>query len=228
MAFYVVDDNNNKFEALDKEGVIAALEKAIADGSIKDLVADEGFITKLKCCVSGTTYKMAFTTQANYNILASQGQLENNTFYYIIDDTTAEDLDYLLEQLTDAVNELDNRVSKLESVSKTTYKVTTNKDLFIIPTYNTLMKIQIEGQTTVEAVEINIQAPCMLRLYFKNEAGTKDGISVRVATGGDVNEVGGFKFLIKDIAYLYTTSDDTSLVPSVTFSESSSFKVLEF
>lgn len=106
MVFYVLDENNNKVEAFDKEGVLAVLAQAIADGSLENIVADAAFVSKLKCCVSGVTHNMAFVTQAKYNELVEAGGLLENTYYWITDDSTCEDLNETLEALTNAVNDL--------------------------------------------------------------------------------------------------------------------------
>ena len=99
MAFFVLDENNNKVEALDKEGVVAAIAQAIEDGSISNLVADAGFISKIKCCISGETLRMAFVTQAYMNTLLQDNAADDNTIYYIIDDTSADDLDIKFEDV---------------------------------------------------------------------------------------------------------------------------------
>lgn len=104
MSFYVLDDNNNRIEAFDKEGVLAALEEAIANGSLESLVADTGFIKKLKCCVTGSTSQVAFVTTAKYNELDAAGTLERNTAYFITDDTTLDNVDTSLADLTAKVN----------------------------------------------------------------------------------------------------------------------------
>ena len=99
MIFYVLDENNNKHEALDREGVLNAIETAIRDGNLANLVADAGFISKLKCCVSGATNKMGFITQAQYNQLERNNLLERNTLYFITDDTLADDLEKKLVEI---------------------------------------------------------------------------------------------------------------------------------
>lgn len=104
MAVYVLDDNNNKIEALDKEGVLAAIEEAIRNGSLAGLVADAGFISKLKCCVSGDTNKMGFITQAKYNELVANNLVDTNTLYFIYDDKTAENIDTQLVEINKYIN----------------------------------------------------------------------------------------------------------------------------
>lgn len=116
--FYVLDENNNKIEALDKEGVFAALEKAIADGSLADLVADSAFVSKLKCCVSGKTNKIAFVTEAKYNEMAALGTVENGVYYYITDDTSIETIDKALTDLNAAILSAEKRITDIENGAK--------------------------------------------------------------------------------------------------------------
>jgi len=84
MKLYVLDDNNNKIEVTTE--VLTAL------------------VEQIKCCVSGTPFKLAFVTQAKYNELKATGQETINTLYFITDDSTAEDIDEQLEKLKDILN----------------------------------------------------------------------------------------------------------------------------
>lgn len=95
--YFVLDDNNNRVEAYDKEGVLAALEKAIADGSLSGLTADASFISKIRCCVSGDTNKIAFVTQAKYNELVAAATVEEGVYYFITDETTLEDIEGVID-----------------------------------------------------------------------------------------------------------------------------------
>lgn len=103
--FYVLDENHNLIPAYDKEGVLAVLEQAIADGSLEGIVDDSAFVSKLKCCVGGGTHHVAFVTTAKYNELVAQGLIKANCLYYITDDTSEEELDALLEELTAKAND---------------------------------------------------------------------------------------------------------------------------
>lgn len=112
MAFYVLDENNNKVEAFDKEGVLAVLRQAIEDKMLENIVADSAFVSKLKCCIGGTTHNVAFVPQAKYNELLETRKLVENTYYIIIDDTTCEDIDEVLQELNNAINEIGNKLVK--------------------------------------------------------------------------------------------------------------------
>lgn len=104
--YFVLDDNNNKVEAYDKEEVLALLEKAIADGSLAGITENSGFIKKIKCCVTGGTSRVAFVSQAKYNELQANNELIANCLYIITDDTTAEDMEAELAELAEKVNRI--------------------------------------------------------------------------------------------------------------------------
>ena len=119
---YVLDDNNNKIEAYDKEEVLAVLEQAIKDGSLAGITADSGFITKIRSFVTGETNKIAFITQAKYNELEAAGELIPNAYYYITDDTTADDINSILNSLLSTTQNLvekttasEEKIAKIES-----------------------------------------------------------------------------------------------------------------
>ena len=116
--FYVLDENHNLVEAYDKEGVLAVLAQAIADGSLSGIVADSAFVTQLKCCVGGATHKMAFVSQAKYNELEASGGLLENCMYYITDDTKGVETDALLNALSNKVSSVESWKTSIESGSK--------------------------------------------------------------------------------------------------------------
>lgn len=99
--FFVLDENHNLVEAYDKEGVLAVLEQAIADGSLSGITENSAFVSQLKCCVSGQANKIAFVTQAKYNEMKESNMLLSNCLYFVIDDTTADDID---NKFTEIVN----------------------------------------------------------------------------------------------------------------------------
>ena len=80
--FFVIDENKNLIEGLDKEGVIALLEQAIEDGDLSHIEADSAFVSKLKSLVNGTTHHIEFVTQAQFNQLEHDDELVSNTYYF--------------------------------------------------------------------------------------------------------------------------------------------------
>lgn len=116
MKYYVLDENKNLVEAYDKEGVLAVLAQAIEDGSLDNITSDSAFISKIKCCVNGVSNNIAFITQAKYNELEANGELRENTYYYITDDTTCEDINAALEALNEAINSCNNSSIKTLNV----------------------------------------------------------------------------------------------------------------
>lgn len=118
---YVIDDNNNKQEAFSKEEVLAVLNQAIKDGTLNNIVADAAFVSKLKCCVSGMTNKVAFVTQAKYNEIAAAGQIVENCLYYITDDTTLDNIDVILQDLSERINNLGKQVESNRITAENNY-----------------------------------------------------------------------------------------------------------
>ena len=104
--FYCLDENKNLVEAFDKQGVLNAIETAIKDGSLANLVADAAFIDKLRCCVTGGTNRVAFVTQAKYNELVATNGIVENCLYFITDDTSVDDLNEILESINQDLEEL--------------------------------------------------------------------------------------------------------------------------
>ena len=110
---FVLDENHNRHEALDKEGVEALLAEAIRTGQLPSVDEDTAFVTMLKDPITGQSHKIVMCTQAQFNAMLQGGTLISNAYYYITDDTTAEDLeDHLVQN--------DARVSSLEEVASKT------------------------------------------------------------------------------------------------------------
>lgn len=139
MAFYVLDENNNKVEAYDKEGVLALLNQAIADGSLENIVADAAFVTKLKCCVDGGTFQIAFITQAKYNELATNKTLLENTYYFIVDDTTADGINEQLENILKAFED----PATLSTVKKASQALKVATELLNVDNTNRVTNVPI-------------------------------------------------------------------------------------
>lgn len=106
MANWVHDDLNNRIEALSKEEVYALLAQAIQQGQLPVLEQDTAFVTMIKSIVDGQAYKIGFCTQAQYNQLAASGQLQQNAYYWITDDTTYEDLVAYIEEIAANIDEI--------------------------------------------------------------------------------------------------------------------------
>ena len=211
MAFYVLDENNNKVEALDKEGVVAAIAQAIEDGSISNLVADAGFISKIKCCISGETLRMAFVTQAYMNTLLQENAADDNTIYYIIDDTSADDLDTYLTNLSNELNDnIANLTTEIENIKsgETVLAVSnalTVNDLEIKKDDSGILGIGVERIPykkilAIGTTEITAQAQEQTITLSENIAvGDVIEICFRGGTGENVSHKNFFKFQVNDI-----------------------------
>ena len=118
MKYYLLDENKNLVEGFDKEGFLALLEQAIEQGSLEDIDEDSAVASKIRSVLNGTTHHIEFVTQAQYNQLVADEELVVNTYYFITDDTTAEDLEEVVERNTTDINELKNRTADLEELTE--------------------------------------------------------------------------------------------------------------
>lgn len=127
---HIIDDaDKNKYEAYTKQEVLEVIQEAISSGELPEEL--NGLVITLKNPIDNNGYKIAFCTQAKYNELKAGGLLEVNCYYFITDDTTADDLN-------DAIDGLDSRVDTLEPLSNLLKELTNavqlglyNKDLVL-------------------------------------------------------------------------------------------------
>lgn len=126
MAYYVLDDHNNKIAAFDQEGILAVLQQAIADQSLEDIDPDSAVASKLRSVINDTTHHIEFVTQAQYNTLEQGGELIEGCYYFITDDTTAEDIEDAIDALEDDVDALQTGLNSAEAdIAKLKIKSTT-------------------------------------------------------------------------------------------------------
>ena len=92
---YLIDENKNLVEVVNIEDNLfrTRLEKLHSD-------------------LNNTDHSIEFVTQAQYNQLEAQGQLVANTYYFITDDTTAEDTNNKISELENDIADLRNLMPK--------------------------------------------------------------------------------------------------------------------
>lgn len=112
--FFVLDENKNLVEAFDKEGFLALLQQVIDAGSLEGIDPESAVASKLRSIVNGTAHNLEFVTQAQYNQLFNDGDLVENTYYFITDDETIEDYDEAIQQLQSYVSNLDSALLDLK------------------------------------------------------------------------------------------------------------------
>lgn len=206
MAFYVLDENHNLIEAYDKEGVLSALQQAIADGSLSGITADSGFISKLKCCVNGVTNSVAFITQAKYNELVANKQLKENCYYFITDDSSFDEVEEMVVSLNNAVVDcyeyIDAEIDKIEArVNKEIGEIS------IQPDYSTTIELKtggtysfcIDGRTYILNVDLfykgnmfSTLAPISGGYRYILYSPSDNGILLEEVKNGVTTEVSGF------------------------------------
>lgn len=101
--YYVLCDDNCRFESMTKEQILAAITDAVESGEIHDV--DTGFVTKIKEMNKNRQLKFWVGTQAEYNQLE---EIEQNVMYLISDPHGEQELEA-------EVNELKEQVDKLKS-----------------------------------------------------------------------------------------------------------------
>lgn len=97
--YYVLSENNCKFESFTKEQILSAIQQAVDSGEIKNV--DTGFVTKIKEQNKNAGLMFWVGTQAEYNALESK---KNNCLYIITDDRRNESIDLIwnnIRQLND-------------------------------------------------------------------------------------------------------------------------------
>lgn len=92
--YYVLSDNNCRFESLTKEQILSAIQQAVDSGKIKDV--DTGFVTKIKEQNKNAGLMFWVGNQAEYNALESK---KNNCLYIITDDGRNESIDLIWNNL---------------------------------------------------------------------------------------------------------------------------------
>lgn len=110
---YVLDGKGNRINGLSKEEVLSIIQQAIDKGDLSEIDKDSAFVSKLKCCVSGGTFSIAFTTQAKYNELKANNQLVVNCIYFITDDETEANIEASIESLNTDMGDVKKRLDAL-------------------------------------------------------------------------------------------------------------------
>lgn len=105
--YYVICEDNCKFESMTKEQILAAIEQAVSEGEIKDV--DTGFVTKLQELNKKGALKFWVGTAAEFNALADQ---EEDVFYIVTDSTEGSDIESAIEDLRSDVDVLENKFNK--------------------------------------------------------------------------------------------------------------------
>lgn len=115
--YYLLDENKNLIEGYTKEQFLGILEQAIEDGDLSGIDEDSAVASKLRSTINGTTHHIEFVTQAQYNQLLADEDLVPNTYYFITDDDTAEDLENAINDLQVGTNSLESIIEQIEDGS---------------------------------------------------------------------------------------------------------------
>lgn len=108
--YYVICDDNCRFESMTKEQILTAIAQAVSTGEIQNV--DTGFVTTLKEQNASVGLKFWVGSQAEYNALDPK---PSNTFCIITDDTTSEDIDTAIQNMQDEIGGMQAQVSTLNN-----------------------------------------------------------------------------------------------------------------
>lgn len=120
--YYVICDDNCKFEGMTKEQIIAAIEEAT--GNVPSDV-DSAFITKIKEMNRNNALKFWIGTNFEYNVLVQDGDLEANTMYIVTDEEFPEEITQEMQLFRAELDVLTSRVTTIEE-TLTTAKANVN------------------------------------------------------------------------------------------------------
>lgn len=104
--YYVICDDNCRFEGMTKEQIIAAI--AEATGATPTHI-DDAFITKLKETNANRQLKFWVGTTAQYNALP---EIAENTFYILTDETFGEDISAAIVTLQNEIERIKETTDK--------------------------------------------------------------------------------------------------------------------
>ena len=202
MPHYVLDDNNNKIEAYSKEEILSVIAQAVHDGTLANIVADAGFISKIKCCVGGQTYKEAFVTQAKYNELKANNQLIENCLYNIIDDTTADDINEVLEDQGAKVENIINGTTTVPNAAQANNANNVSSTIRGVDVYDIFESDDADNITSVVKQASNATSLKMTTLATPNHTFKSGSVTKNYILGTNVfANVGAILFLEIAVSY---------------------------
>lgn len=133
--YYVMCDDNCRFEAMTKEQVIAAIAEATGN-TPTDI--DSAFITKIKEINKGAAVQIWLGTTAEYNVLET---IDDNVFYIKTDDTRISDLEKALAENTEALQDgINSNIRRVFSVQwdRSTDEITAESEDYLTSLYNAI------------------------------------------------------------------------------------------
>lgn len=103
--YFVLCEQNCKFESMTKEQILSAITQAVSEGTIGDI--DTGFVTTVKT-INGASVKFFYGTSAEYNALSEEEK--QNLCAILTNDN--EELALILENLKSDVETLESVVNE--------------------------------------------------------------------------------------------------------------------
>lgn len=184
--YYVISDDNCKFESMTKEQILAAITQAVEGHTIADV--DTGFVTMLKEYNRGTGLSVWFGTQAEYNAVETKLP---NTVYFITDDSRYDDMEAAITTLQNdystvvsAVDNVENSVNQLSNVVGTLQEAVGQIDADYNERCGDIEEDVSDLETSVTTIE-NTMNKYKKQLYFGTIA---VGSSLSISLAGDASD----------------------------------------
>lgn len=165
--YYLLDENKNLVEVVNIEDNLFRTR-----------------LEKLHSEVNDTDHSIEFVTQAKYNQLQAQGQLVGNTYYFITDDTTAEDLESAIESNTEDIASHETRLTEAEGrLDALGFKTGVATSSYIGFTSQSLMKqgkMALFNMVSASQINVPTSGDKYITIAFPTDFKPQDDIQVRV------------------------------------------------
>lgn len=221
------DADKNKYEAYDKNEVLALLQEVAQSGELPDEI--NGLVITLKNYIDNQAYKIAFCTQAKYNELEAAGTLETNCYYFITDDTSYDDIVESLNNinggLTDANNEIDDINDGIDVINQRLDELGFDEGSFTFTnassTTASTNSIKKQGKRCIANLTLTFTATSQT-MYINIPSGFRPKANTALAI---VYESGLFTYTFGNILY-YANTSGTISVGNLTNGNTYSIKIV--
>lgn len=138
--YYVICEDNCKFEGMTKEQILAAITQAVEQGEIHDV--DTGFVTKIKEQNAGRELKFWVGTQAQYNAISEKAE---NVMYLITDPQLDEEIEARLAAVEEEIEERKQPIDITEAITLTpsTENITVTNKYYVYDPANGIVRFWV-------------------------------------------------------------------------------------
>lgn len=211
--FFVFDEQGNKYQAMNKEETLSAINQAIEQGVIRDI--DAGFITNVET-MTGGNLKFAVVTKNQYNALNNNNQIQADCLYIISNDGTLSSIEAEFSTLEDDMQSALTDITRI--TDKKTYVRDDSRWVAAVTDFNGVtnfemrgLAVSISGMTSANrdyqvpvinlgecSPEQEIFIPCVVKytglsMYSDNDTLYADRVC-KITTGGRIVLIEAIEF----------------------------------